>query len=167
MSVRPNSQNARILKALSSGTWVTVAEIHRRAGTSRLNSRVSDLRKYGYEIEHEAVPGKTGPLGHRYRLLNPPPRSELERLVDPPFQETLPRERVPRDSLHRFRIYRMIRDQIDLVATASSESDVGSAIITLGREGEFAGACVGILDTHGSESDPGEWILNPFDTPVI
>lgn len=167
MTVRPNSQNARILRALSDGKWVTVAEIHRRAGTSRLNSRISELRKYGYEIEHEVVPGKTGSLGHRYRILNPPPASELARLIDPLFEDGLPRHEIPRDEMHRYRIYRMKLDEIDLIATASNPEDLGIAIITLGLEGEFSGTCIGILDTHGSDSEPGSWVLNPWDTGGI
>ena len=163
MTVRPNSQNARILRALASGTWVTVAEIHRRAGTSRLNSRVSELRKQGYQIEHEKLPGKGGSLGHQYRLLNPPPPAELARIVDPIFDETLPRKEIPRDPVHRYRIYRMILDEIDLVATASTREDIGDALVTLGLEGEFAGACVGLLDTHGTDTKPGTWVINPWD----
>lgn len=104
--VKPNSQNARILRALSKGKWVTVAEIHRRAGTSRLNSRISELRKYGYEIEHETVPGKTGALGHRYRLVNPPSQTELATLIEPIEFSGLSREEVPRNMDHRYRIYR-------------------------------------------------------------
>jgi hypothetical protein len=164
MTVRPGSQNARILRALSKGTWVTVAEIHRRAGTSRLNSRVSELRKYGYEIEHETVPGKVGSLGHRYRLLNPPSPTELARIIDPIEFPGLPRDEVPRNKDHRFRIYRQLYDEIDLVATATTAEDVGVAIITLGAEGVFSHSCVGILDSHGTDKKPGSWVINPWDT---
>lgn len=164
MGVQANSQCARILRALADGRWTTVSEIHRRAGTSRLNSRISELRGYGYKIEHGIGPGKTSSLKHRYRLLNPPSQTELARLVDPIFDEKLPRKEIPRDETHRYRIYRMVLDEIDLVATASSAEDVGVAIMTLGREGEFAGACIGILDTHGTDEVPGSWIVNPWDT---
>ena len=162
--IRPNTQNARILRALADGRWTTVSEIHRRAGTSRLNSRISELRGHGYEIEHKVGPGATSSLKHRYRLLNPPSKTELARLVDPIFDEKLPRKEIPRDETHRYRIYRMILDEIDLVATASTPEDVGSAIVTLGREGEFAGACIGLLDTHGTDEVPGSWVVNPWDT---
>lgn len=162
--VKPNSQNARILRALSRGTWVSVAEIHRRAGTSRLNSRISELRNYGYEIEHGTVPGKTGALGHRYRLVNPPSATELATFIDPVEFSGLPRDEVPRNRDHRFRIYRQLYDEIDLVATATTAEDVGVAIIALGGEGVFAHSCVGILDSHGTAETPGSWILNPWDT---
>jgi len=163
--LKPGSQNARILRALSGGTWVTVAEIHRRAGTCRLNSRVSELRKYGYVIEHETVPGKTGALGHRYRLLNPPSATELEIISGPSGYASpgLPRGDVPRDPAHRFRVYRTRYDELDLVATASTPEEVGAAIVKLGREGEFAGSCLGLLDTHGTDETKGSWVVHPWD----
>lgn len=164
LMVKPNSQNARILRVLADGKWKTTAAIHRKAGTSRLNSRISELRKYGYEIEHGKVLGKAGPLGHRYRLINPPAQTELARLVDLDASPGLPRDEVPRNEEHRFRIYRMIYDELDLVATASTPEDVGVALITLGREGEFEHSCAGVLDTHGTDEVQGAWILNPFDT---
>lgn len=162
--IRPGSQNARILRVLAKGKWVTVSEIHRRAGTSRLNSRVSELRKQGYEIEHMKVAGKAGALGHRYRLLNPPSATELATIIDPVEFTGLPRDEIPRNMEHRFRIYRQVYDEIDLVATATTEEDVGVAIIALGSEGVFEHSCVGILDSHGTADRPGSWIINPFDT---
>ena len=166
MTIRPNSQNARIVRVLADGKWKTTAAIHRKAGTCRLNSRISELRAYGYEIEHGKVPGKTGPLGHRYRMLNPPTQSELARIVDLQVRDDrgLVREEIPRLPEHRFRIYRMIYDELDLVATASTPEDVGVALITLGEEGEFDHSCAGILDTHGTDEYQGAWVLNPFDT---
>jgi biotin operon repressor len=166
VAVRPNSQNARILRALADGRWHTVANIHRKSGTSRLNSRISELRKHGYVIEHETIPQKTGSLGHKYRLLNPPTQTELATLVDLgiPDGSSLPRREVPRDSTHRYRIYRMVYDELDLVATATTAEDVGVALITLGSEGEFNHSCAGILDTHGTDEIQGSWILNPWDT---
>lgn len=164
--VKPNSQNARIIKVLADGKWKTTAAIHRKAGPGRLNSRISELRRYGYEIEHGKVPGKSGPLGHRYRLLNPPTQTELARLIDLEVRDerSLPRDEVPRNPEHRYRIYRMIYDELDLVATASTPEDVGVALITLGEEGEFDQTCAGILDTHGTDEVQGSWVLNPFDT---
>jgi hypothetical protein len=166
MTIRPNSQNARILRALSDGRWHTVANIHRKAGTSRLNSRVSELRKQGYEIEHETVPEKTGSLGHKYRLLNPPSQTELATLVDLPLPDDWEERRaeVPRDETHRYRIYRMVYDVLDLLATATTAEDVGVALVTLGLEGEFDHSCVGLLDTRGTDAEKGVWVLNPWDT---
>jgi hypothetical protein len=64
------SQNDRIVSVLADGGWHTTADIHRRAGFSRLNSRVSELRKRGLVIECRAVDGmRSGPDGFEYRLL--------------------------------------------------------------------------------------------------
>ena len=165
MPLKPNSQNARILRVLSDGKWKTSAALQRKAGMSRLNSRISELRKHGYEIEHEKSSGKSGPLGHRYRLLNPPSQAELATLIDlEPEVEGLVRDDIPRTPEHRFRIYRMVYDKLDLVATASTPEFVGVALVTLGREGEFDHSCAGVLDTHGTDEVQGSWVLNPFDT---
>lgn len=163
MNVRPGSQNARILRALGNGRWTAVSEIHRRAGSSRLNSRISELRKKGFVIEHRMRSGWSGGLGHQYRLTNPPSKEELERLAPEKPAALLKRDEVPRDKTHRYRIYRQVYDEIDLVATATTAEDVGVAIITLGAEGAFTGSCVGILDTEGTTAKQGTWILNPWD----
>lgn len=164
MSVKPGSQNSRILRALADGRWRTVAEIHRRAGTSRLNSRVSELRKHGYVIKHETVGKGIGALGHQYRLLNPPTASELEVLVGELIPTTVPREEVPRDPDHRYRIYRQIYDELDLVGSAKDAEGIGWALISLGSQGVFEGSCLGLLDTYGTEGTKGTWLLNPWDT---
>jgi len=62
------SQCAAILEVLADGEWHTVADIHRRAGYSRLNSRVSELRDRGHVIDHDTVPATTNVERHRYRL---------------------------------------------------------------------------------------------------
>jgi hypothetical protein len=54
------------MRVLRDGRWHTAAEIHQLAGFSRLNSRISELRKRGYEIEHETT--GVGAAGSRYRL---------------------------------------------------------------------------------------------------
>lgn len=167
MALRPNSQNARVLYVLSDGKWKTSAALQRKTGVARLNSRIADLRKVGFRIAHNVIPGKTGPTAHRYRLLNPPSQAELARLIDLPPRDGLPREDVPRNKEHRYRIYRMIYDELDLVATATTPEDVGVALITLGSEGEFEHSCAGILDTHGTEASKGTWVLNPFDTSPV
>lgn len=164
MSVSASSQNGRILRVLADGKWKTVAAIHRRAGTSRLNSRISELRiKHGYTIEHEKVPGKQGSLGHRYRLIAGPPIPRAEAYDSLDSRLVVPGDsHAPRDLFNRYRLYRMKYDALELVATAASAEDVGVALVTLGAEGEFFGTCVGILDTHGNEED-GTWVLNPFE----
>ena len=67
------SQSQRILAVLNDNRWHTVAEIHRRAGFSRLNSRVAELRARGYGIECEHVSGHgRGSEAYRYRLVSRP-----------------------------------------------------------------------------------------------
>lgn len=164
MALQPNSQNARVLRVLSDGHWHTSSNLVRKTGAKRLNSRMSELRKHGYEIEREPIPGKTGQLGHRYRMTNPPttapaaPGSRSRRRSAPS------KVVAPRDMLHRHRLYAMRFDELELVATATTPEDAGVALFTLGREGEFKGSCVGWLDTHGKEDEKGTWILNPFET---
>jgi hypothetical protein len=45
-----NSQCDRVLAVLADGRAHSITEIHERAGTMRLNSRVAELRKRGHEI---------------------------------------------------------------------------------------------------------------------
>lgn len=164
MGTRPQSQAARILRALSDGRWHSSAAIHRKVGTTRLNSRISELRKRGYEIEHERVKGR-GPFGHRYRLATPLPRAELSRLFAPAArsQDALDRSEVPRDDAHRYRIYRMVLDELELVGTAKTPSGVGQELVELGNRGVFERSCVGLLDTRGTDEEPGTWLILPWD----
>lgn len=66
------SQTARILDVLKDRLSHTVPEIHRLAGTSRLNSRIAELRKRGYDIECVREPGPPGPERYSYRMLSAP-----------------------------------------------------------------------------------------------
>jgi hypothetical protein len=66
------SQSARILAVLADGNPHLVSEIHARAGYSRLNSRVAELRTRGYVIESFHVGGKTGSEGYGYSLVSSP-----------------------------------------------------------------------------------------------
>jgi hypothetical protein len=62
-----------IARVLADGGWHTTAEIHRRCGFSRLNSRVAELRKRGMTIECRHVDGQhTGPNAFAYRLVVTP-----------------------------------------------------------------------------------------------
>lgn len=63
------SQCAAILEVLADGGWHSVREIHARAGYSRLNSRVSELRERGHRIEHDTVAAASNVERHRYRLV--------------------------------------------------------------------------------------------------
>jgi hypothetical protein len=61
------SQCDRVLVVLRDGGWHDIAEIHRRAGTMRLNSRISDLRARGHLIDCKPNGAKT-----QYRLTGSP-----------------------------------------------------------------------------------------------
>jgi hypothetical protein len=66
-----SSQNDRVQAVLEGrpNEWLSIQEIHAKAGTMRLNSRISDLRlKRGLNIEYRVVDGL-----HCYRLLDGPP----------------------------------------------------------------------------------------------
>ncbi|GIV03645.1 MAG: hypothetical protein KatS3mg015_2475 [Fimbriimonadales bacterium] len=86
------------------------------------------------------------------------------------------------DARQRFRIYRLCQCPLcggeravdgvrcpecqgegrarQLLATVATEEAVGTAIVTLGREGEFEDCPVGVLDTLG---EPGKrWIIKPW-----
>ena len=57
------SQCSRVLEVLRDGRPHSIQEIHERAGTMRLNSRISDLRALGYFIEYFRKDGL-----HTYQL---------------------------------------------------------------------------------------------------
>ncbi len=58
------SQCSRVLEVLRDGKPHSIEEIHERAGTMRLNSRISDLRRMGYFITYFRKDGL-----HTYQLL--------------------------------------------------------------------------------------------------
>ena len=161
MKLKPDSQNARVLRVLSDGRWHTGSNVQRRSGANRLNSRISELRARGFEIESERI-GGAGLLSHRYRLLK---TVAVEGLVTPRrLDDVLDRETVPRDLEHRFRVYRCILDELELVGTAATPEDLGWLIVQLGRLKRFESSCMGVLDTFGHAEEKGTWLLNPFDT---
>jgi hypothetical protein len=61
------SQCDRVLAVLRDGDWHDINEIHRRAGTMRLNSRISDLRARGHLIDCKPNGAQT-----QYRLTGSP-----------------------------------------------------------------------------------------------
>lgn len=62
--MKPPSQCERVHAVLRDHAWHSIEEIHQRAGTMRLNSRISDLRERGLSIEHSIRHGH-----HGYRLV--------------------------------------------------------------------------------------------------
>ena len=66
--MKPLSQNDRILAVLQDGHEHEMRDIHREAGFCRLNSRISELRKRGHNIECRREGGL-----YFYRLVTPEP----------------------------------------------------------------------------------------------
>lgn len=164
----PGSQTSRILAVLWDGRPHSVAEIHRRAGTSRLNSRISDLRRMGCEIEMTRRPGRKGAQGYVYRLVAEPATIEMPRehveWARAQAEAQQRRDSVPRDGVHRFRLYGVRDgDVLDLLATAEDEHDLGPQILRLGRDGVLRNVCLGVLDTHGTDSHSGTWVVSPWE----
>jgi hypothetical protein len=48
----------------------------------------------------------------------------------------------------------------DLVATCATPEAIGVALVTLGREGEWEGCPIGILDTEGEKGQ--RWLVRPW-----
>jgi hypothetical protein len=59
------SQCSRVLEVLRDGKGHSIGEIHERAGTMRLNSRVADLRRMGYHVIYYRENGL-----HTYQLID-------------------------------------------------------------------------------------------------
>lgn len=66
------------------------------------------------------------------------------------------------DPRQRYRIYRLCPGETEpeLIATCESEAAVGVTLCTLGREEEFDGCPVGVLDTMGEINQ--KWIVTPW-----
>lgn len=66
--------------------------------------------------------------------------------------------------LERYKIYRLRAGELQEIASTDTPGGVGQAIITLAGEDEFAGCCLGILDTcpGGVPAVTGKWLVNPF-----
>jgi hypothetical protein len=160
---KPHSDSAALLAILSDGQWHSTAGIKRHRDMT-VNSRISDLRAAGYEIVHEQIRGRPGRRAHRYRLLNPPQGLFVETNLVDQAEARLEYELLwPRNEEHRFRIYRLADEEPVCIATAPDESSVGLAIVTIAREGQFANCNFGLLDTHGTDEKPGEWLIKPWD----
>jgi biotin operon repressor len=156
--VKHGSQCERILRVLADGAWHSVNHIHRKAGYSRLNSRVSELRSRGYDIEHMKIHGRSGTKAHRYRWNNAPP---LPPAVTSAFE--VPYENVcPRDAANRFRCYAVEHGEQRLLGTCADPEALGVMIVTLASEGELNNATLGVLDTLGQDENPGKWLVNPY-----
>lgn len=166
--MKPGSQTSRILSVLWDGKEHSVTEIHRRAGTSRLNSRISDLRKQGCVIECRRKPNRKGPSAYVYQLLSTPPglkapldQEEWAHLTEEAERR---REEIPRDALHRYRLYALRKGGVlDIIGATPTAEQLGRMIVSKGRDGLLSELCLGVLDTFGTETSTGTWIVNPWD----
>lgn len=156
----------RVLDVLADGRRHSVPEIHRRAGTMRLNSRVAELRKRGHDIVCDRIPGRKGAASYGYTWVDAPPQpaqAEAQLRLDSD-------EIAPREEAQRYRIYRVVGiGDPELVATVASPEAVGVALCTLGAEGEFEDACVGIMifATTSSYNCSGTPILKRCRSPFV
>lgn len=66
---RPATHAQRILNILADGRWHSSAELHRRVYCI-LHSRIAELRRRGFVIEHRG--GGGGAENHEYKLLSAP-----------------------------------------------------------------------------------------------
>lgn len=80
MARRP-TQCDRVLEVLDDGLWHSIHEIHDRAGSMRLNSRVSELRaRRGLDIQQrQQRDPRTGERVYGYQLLGPKVSAETPR----------------------------------------------------------------------------------------
>lgn len=157
---RAGTHGARLLAVLADGKWHSTSALHRRAGNMIVHSRISELRKKGYRIEHRHVPGKIGAVAHKYQWQDAP-GVETHDEPEPMFEWD---DLAPRRPEERFRIYKHTIDEpLQLIATCASPEAVGVALCTLAAEGEFDRAAVGVLDTNGSDDKPGFWVVNPWE----
>jgi hypothetical protein len=174
--MKSGSQCHRVLAVLADGKRHTVPTIHRKAGTMRLNSRIAELRdRYGYDIActHDGRRGRKGAAAYGYTLLGGPPLPEdisqaLSAALSAEDEPSVPWDNVaPRRPEEKFRIYALRDgDQLDLIATCATPAAVGVALVTLGSEGEFKEAAVGILDSNGTDERPGKWLVSPWEARV-
>ena len=160
--LRPGTHNARLLAVLADGRWHSTSALHRRAGNMIVHSRISELRKRGYRIDHQHVPGKVGAVAHRYRWLDAPGVTEPAE-PKPLFDWD---DLAPRRPAERYRVYRKrAGTDLELVATCGSPEAVGVTLCTLANEGEWDRANVGVLDIEGGKGNgTGHWLVSPFET---
>lgn len=64
------SQTEQILKALQAGERITSIGALKRFGCFRLASRISDLKRKGYDIKCETMTGENGKRWGRYFMEN-------------------------------------------------------------------------------------------------
>lgn len=156
------SQSARVLAVLKDGKPHSVPEIHQKAGTMRLNSRIADLRKKGHVIVCERVKGKRGAEAYYYQLVG----EGTEAVVTFGQMRLATDDIAPRTENERFRIFR-VKDGGDpeILSTAKSLEATISAISRLSCEGEFEGYAIGVQDARAKKRKGayvGEWIGIPW-----
>lgn len=163
--VKPDTHCGRVLAALADGKPHTTRQLYREAGPMILHSRVAELRKKGYRIECEHIKGKTTGAGaYRYTWIDAPPSSNGD---DTQLRITTD-EIAPRVPAERYRIFRVVNGgPPEIVATVGTLAEIGPALFTLGTEGEFDNACLGLQDALSRWDDKqgkyvGQWFVLPY-----
>lgn len=161
---KAGSQGARLLHALQDRAWHSTSDLDRSCGEIVVSATVTSLRNLGYTIEHRVLKGKARPaLANQYRLLNPPlalPATGTEKIK----RTILDRDSIPRTKANRYRIYRVLAGKLELVAVCGDPCKLGKILIEYGARDEFTQSCLGLLDTYGTTSVSGTWLISPFDT---
>ncbi len=164
--VRPDTHCGKVLAALADGAPHTTRQLYRECGPMILHSRIADLRKKGYRIHCEHIDGKgTGAAAYRYTWLDAPAPSGGNGQAQMAITTDEIAPRVPEE---RYRIFKVVNGgPPEIVATVPTLEAIGPALYTLGTEGEFDDACLGLqdaLDRFDDKQDRyvGRWILKPW-----
>jgi hypothetical protein len=65
----------------------------------------------------------------------------------------------PRTIKERYGLFRVKGGgRPDLIATCRTQSEVGTTLCRLGKEGEFLDYCIGVMDGRDHKNKDGEWI---------
>jgi len=160
--VKPETHCGRVLAALADGKPHTTRQLYRECGPMILHSRVADLRRKGYDITCEHIPGKgMGAGAYRYQWLDAPAPEAGNGQLTITTDEIAPR--VPSE---RYRIFRVRNGGApEILATVGSEDAIWGAIRLLSEEGELDDACLGVMDALDHQDNGkwvGKWLLLPY-----
>lgn len=74
----------------------------------------------------------------------------------------------PRDREHRYRVYTVNDNELEVIACAETAGGVGQALVTIHEDMKEQGmrladlGCIGVLDVLGGDPPTGEWIVLPW-----
>jgi hypothetical protein len=156
--VRPDTHCGKVLAALSDGKSHTTRQLYREVGPMILHSRVADLRKRGYRIECDHIPGKgTGAGAYRYIWVDAP---GVPSGGNGQAQMTITTDDIaPRVPAEQFRIFRVRNGGApEILATVGNESEIWPAIRLMSEEGMLDDACLGVMDALDHQDANGKWV---------